>query len=553
MPPRRRALALSCLAAALAAACGSPHHRGPPPSSDIDEPRYREDVRTLASDEFEGRKPGTGGEDKALAFITAQFHRAGLKPASGESYAQAVPLVEIRPGADATLALHGGRGALLPLGYGSDEILWSPRAAPTAALAQSDLLFVGYGIVAPEYHWNDYAGANVHGKTVLVLLGDPGYGSRNPGVFKGLSMSAYGSWSYKIEEATRQGAAGVLLLFDPGLLGFGWAAVRDTWMGARLESPAVADGANTPAIEAWLTGEAGRGLFAQAGLDFNALESAAARPGFKAVATGLKVDAEVHNTVRRFNSSNLIGVVPGSGGGRRHEYVVYITHWDGLGRDASGAVLSGAEDNASGVAGLLVLAQSFARTRPPPERSVAFIAFTGGEAGLIGSRYYVENPVIPLDQMAGVIDVDDLHVGGPTRDAVIYGSGNSELEDMARAAALLQGRDVRPEPHPEQGLYYRSDQINFALHGVPALDLKAGIDDSARGPQYGLGQLDDYMAHRFRQPGDKYSEDWKVGGALEDLRLYYQVGNRLAATRRFPRWYPDSEFSAGHIRAAAAE
>jgi Zn-dependent M28 family amino/carboxypeptidase len=551
MPPRRGLAFLGCLAAALAA-CGSPHHRGGPPlSNEIDEQRYREDVRMLASDEFDGRKPGTGGEDKTVAFISAQFRRAGLKPASGETYVQAVPLVEIRPGADAALSFQGGRGALLPLGYGSDMVVFSPRAMPAASLAQSDLLFVGYGIVAPEYHWNDYAGADVRGKTVLVLLGDPGYGSRNPGVFKGLSMSAYGNWSYKVAEAARQGAAGVLLIFDQGLAGFGWSAVRNTWTGAQLESPAVADGAATPLIEGWLTGEAGRGLFAQAGLDFGAIQSAAARPGFKPVATGLKVSAEVHSTVRRFNSSNLVGIVPGSGG--RHEYVVYTTHWDGLGRDSGGAILAGAEDNASGVAGLLVLAQSFARTRPPAERSAAFIVFTGGESGLLGSRYYVENPVIPLDQMAGVINLDELHLGGPTRDVIVYGAGNSELEDMARAAALLQGREVRPEPHPEQGLYYTSDEINFATHGVPALFFKAGIDDSARGPDYGLAQLDDYRARRFRQPGDKYSDDWKVGGAIEDLRLYYQVGEHLASTRRFPRWYPDSEFSAGHVRAAAGD
>jgi Zn-dependent M28 family amino/carboxypeptidase len=246
-----------------------------------------------------------------------------------------------------------------------------------------------------------------------------------------------------------------------------------------------------------------------------------------------------------------VGVLPGSDRSRRHEYVLYTAHWDGLGRDASGVLLPCAED-ASGVAGLLVLAQSFQRTRPPAERSVAFVALTGGETGLLGSRYYVENPVIPLDQTAGVINLGDLHQGGPTRDVVIFGAGNSELEDMARAAALLQGRDVRPEPHPEEGLYYASDQINFALRGVPALEFKAGIDDSARGPEYGLGQLDDFMAHRYRQPDDRYDE-WKLGGALEDLKLYYQVGERLAATRRFPRWYPDSEFSASHGQAAASE
>jgi Zn-dependent M28 family amino/carboxypeptidase len=233
--------------------------------------------------------------------------------------------------------------------------------------------------------------------------------------------------------------------------------------------------------------------------------------------------------------------------------VVYSAHWDGLGRDASGAVLNGAVDDASGVAGLLVLAQSLGRMRPPPDRSIVFIAFTAGEAGLLGSRYYVENPVFPLGQTAGVINLDGLHVGGRTRDVVIYGAGNSELEEMARGAALLQGRVMLPDPHPERGFYYASDQLSFALHGVPALYVKAGIDDSARGPQWGQAQIEDYMAHRFRQAGDKYTEDWDVRGAVEDLELYRAVGERVATTRRFPRWYPSSEFSASRVRAPPSD
>jgi Zn-dependent M28 family amino/carboxypeptidase len=304
-------------------------------------------------------------------------------------------------------------------------------------------------------------------------------------------------------------------------------------------------------VEGWLTGSAGRALFSQATLDYGALVAAAARPGFKALSMGLKVSGEMHTEVRRFDSPNVVATVPGSG--HRHEYVVYCAHWDGLGRDPSGAVLSGAVEDASGVAGLLLLAQSFAHTRPPPDRSILFIAFTAGEPDLLGSRYYVENPVIPLDQTAGAIDLDALRFGGRTRDVVILGSGNSELEESVRAAALLQGREVRPEPHPEQGLYYSSDDINFARHGVPALYVKAGIDDAARGPQYGMTQWDEYMAQRYRQAGDKYSEDWDIEGAIEDLGLYRQVGDRLAATRRFPRWYPDSEFSADRSRSAGGD
>ncbi len=536
-----------CLAATLVGcAPHSPRQGGPP--LDLEEMRFRSHLRALTADDLDGRRPGTPGGQKTVDYLTAQFRKFGLKPGNGDNYVQQVPLVEVRAAADSALSIEGGRGASLPLRQGTDMVVWTPRTTQPASLAHSDLVFAGYGIVAPEYHWDDYAGVDVRGKTVLVLLGDPGYGSRNPGVFKGLALSAYGRWTDKIEQAERHGAAGVLLIHDPGTLGFGWDAVRNTWLGGHLELAAPAAQPDHPAIEGWLTGAAGRALFSQAALDYGALAAAAARPGFKAVDMGLKVSGELRTEVRRFDSPNVIAVVPGSG--HRHEYVLYCAHWDGLGRDPSGAVLSGAVADASGVAGLLVLAQSFARTRPPPDRSIVFVAFTAGEPELLGSRYYVENPVIPLDQTAGAIDLDALRIGGRTRDVVILGSGNSELEESVHASALLQGREVRPEPHPEQGLYYSSDDINFARHGVPALYVKAGIDDAARGPQYGMTQWDEYMAQRYRQAGDKYSEDWNVAGAIEDLALYRQLGDRLAATRRFPRWYPDSEFSTDHSRPA---
>lgn len=500
----------------------------------------RNDIRLLASDEFEGRKPGTRGEEKTVAFLTEQMRKLGLKPAVGESYVQQVPLVEISAAGDIMLSV-SGHGAAERLRYGKDMILWSGRAVPEASLQRSALVFVGFGIVAPEYRWNDY-GIDVRDKTVLVLAGDPGYASKDPGVFRGDTMSLYGRWDYKVEEAARHGAAGVLLIHDAAVLGYDWAAAANTFAGAQFE---LADAEGTGiGVEGWLTGAAARGLFAQAGLDYAALAGAACRPGFKAVPMGLTLDADIKNSIRRFNSANVIGLLPG--GDRKHEYVLYSAHWDGLGRDPSGAILNGAVDDASGVAGLLVLAQSFGRMRPPPERSIVFAAFTAEQAGLLGSRFYVENPVFPLAQTAGVISLDGLHVGGRTRDVMLYGAGNSELEEMARGAALLQGRVTVPDPHPEHGFYYTSDQLSFALHGVPALFVKAGIDDSARGPQWGQAQLEDYFAHRYRQPGDKYSEDWDIRGAVEDLELYRAVGERLAGTRRFPRWYPSSEFSASH-------
>lgn len=534
---------------ALLGGCGTAQHRVPPPSTDIDETGFRDDVRVLASDQYEGRRPGTPGEDKTTAFLIQQFRKLGLKPGNGESFAQQVPLVEMLAG-DAALSV-AGPGGSRQLRYGKDMVVWSKRAAPTAQLQHTELVFVGYGIVAPAYGWNDYAHVDVRGKTVLVMMSDPGVASNDPALFKGNAMSYYGRWSYKFEEAARHGAAGVLLIHDARAAGFGWNVVTSTWTGPQFERATADDDAGRAAIEGWITAEAGRDLFTQAGLDYDALTAGAAHVGFKAVAMGLEVDAELHNTLRRISSPNIIALLPG--GARKQEYILYTAHWDHLGRDAAGTIYNGAVDNATGVAGLLMLAQSFSRTHPRLDRSIVFIAFTADETALLGSAYYADNPVFPLRDTAAVLDLDGLHIGGRTRDVVLFGAGNSELEEYVRAAALLQGREVRPEPYPEQGLYYGSAQFNFARHGVPSLYVKAGIDDSARGPAWGRAQLDDYMAHRYRQPGDKYSEDWDVRGAVDDLSLYYEVGDRLAGTRRFPRWYPSSEFSSSHSRQASSE
>lgn len=520
-------------------------HKAPPPSAEIDETGFRDDVRILASDDFEGRKPGTPGEEKTVAYVVAELRKLGLKPGNGDSYLQQVPLVEILAGGDATLVI-SGRSAVKPLAYGKDMVIWTKRELPEGSLHHSELVFVGYGIVAPEYEWNDYAGLDVHGKTVVVMVNDPGYGTHDPKVFRGNAETYYGRWTYKVEEAARQGAAGILMIHDTGAAGYAWNVVVNGRTGPQLEAVTTDGNARRAAIEGWVSAAAANALFTQAGLDFAALTGAAARPGFKAIPMGLAADASVHNTVRRFTSPNIVALLPGAG--RKHEYVIYTAHWDHLGRQpaqAGGAIFNGAVDNASGVAGLLMLAQSFSRTRPAAERSIAFVVFTAGEAGLLGSAYYVENPIFPLRETAAVLNLDALHIGGPTRDVMIIGYGNSELEDYLREAALLQGREVHPDPTPEQGLYYRSDQFSFARSGVPALYAKAGLDDSARGPAWGQAQLNDYMAHRYHQTGDKYSADWDVRGTVDDLRLYYEVGNRVARSRRFPRWYPNSEFRVG--------
>jgi Zn-dependent M28 family amino/carboxypeptidase len=521
----------------------------PPPSTDIDEIAFREHVRVLAGDDFEGRKPGTPGEDKTVGYLVAQFKKLGLKPGNGESYLQPVPLQESITGADAKLTVAGPKGSLT-LAYGKEVVLWSRRGVPQPELRHSEMVFVGYGIVAPEFAWNDYADTDVHGKTVVVLANDPGYGSKDAKIFKGGAMTYYGRWAYKIEEAARQGAAAVLLVHDAEATGFDWTVVENTWSGAQFALPGTAATAAT--VEGWIQKDAARALFSAAGRDFSTAAAAAARPGFKVIALGLQADATLHESVRQITSSNVIAQLPG--GSHKGEYVLYTAHWDHLGRDPARAghnIFNGAVDDATGAAGLLTLAQSFARTKPVADRTIVFLALTGGEAGLLGSEYYVENPVFPLRVTAAVLNLDSLRNGGPARDLTVFGSGNTDLEDLAHAAALVQGRDVTPDPRPELGFYYWSDNLSFALAGVPALYAQRGMDDTARGPVWGRAQFDDYMTRRFRQPTDQYSADWDVRGAVEDLTMYFTVGNRVAHNRRFPRWYPASEFRVSRDHKAA--
>jgi Zn-dependent M28 family amino/carboxypeptidase len=521
----------------------------PPPTTDIDDTAYGDLVRVLASDDFQGRKPGTPGEDKTVNYLIENFHKLGLKPGNGKSYVQSVPLVQISASADATLTVSGAGGSR-NLVFGKDMVIWTKRAVPEINLAHSDMIFVGYGIVAPEYSWNDYANLDVHGKTVVVLANDPGYASKDPTVFRGNAMTGYGRDAYKVEEAARQGAQGVLLIHDAAVTGYGWNAVQATWSGAQFELQAADANAGRAAIEGWLQNDAARALFKDAGIEFARTVVAAAHPGFKAVPLGLRADASLHNAIRAFNSQNVLAIWPGR---KSHEYVLYTAHWDSLGTDAARPghnIFNGAVDNATGIAGLLALAQSFKRTiDPKPDRSIAFLATTAAQPDLLGSQYYVENPILPLRQTLAVINVDMLINDGRSRDVSILGFGNSDLDDAARAEALLQGREAHPDPNPQFGLYFRSDSFSFAHRGVPVIYLQAGIDNAARGPVWGKAQIEDYFARRFRQPSDQYTADWNVGGPVIDLMLDYRLGIRIASSRRFPRWHPNSEFRASHQRA----
>ncbi len=535
---RRRRWGVLCGYLLLCACSGEPRHRTPP--SRFTDEGFRAEVRVLASDPFAGRRPGTAGGQKTVDHLVAQFRQLGLEPGNGKSYLQQVPIVEITTAADASLSFTTPAGATRPLRYATDMIVWSPRESATSVLVRSPVVFVGYGIDAPGHAWNDYAGVDVRGKTVIVLGGAP---AAQPWA------DGYGRAAYKIDEAARHGAAGVLLARGAGAEDEAWKALVNRDVGGILQARESA-AADRPWVEGWLRADAAGGLFASAHLDFGTEAARAGRPGFHAMPLDLYADALVHSQIRRFSSPNVVALLPG----RRYkrEYVVYTAHWDHLGRegpDRRGPVLHGAVDNASGLAGLVLIAQAFAHAETRPDRSIVFLAPTAAEYGLLGSAYYVEHPLFPLRDTVADIDLDMLRIGGPTRDVAVALFGQSQLDRYLEHEADLQGRVVHAEPEPWRGLFYRSDALNFARHGVPALYAGGGLDDAAMGPRWGRERLDGYFAHRYRQAGDVYLPGWHVRGTLQDLQLAFGVGMRLAATRKFPDWETTSEFHGAPGRA----
>jgi Zn-dependent M28 family amino/carboxypeptidase len=528
----------------LAAACVASWAKEASSIPWLDYEVFRGHIAALASDDFEGRKPGTAGEEKTVDYIRRQFAEAGLKPGHGTTFFQSVPLVEITAAPDTTLTFER-TGNKRELKYAQDMVVWTKRVVPQSSLDNSPLVFVGYGIVAPEYDWNDYAAADIRGKTAVILINDPGFATGDPKLFRGRAMTYHGRWTYKFEEAARQGAAGALIIHDTEPAAYGWNVVATSWTGPQLDMASADGNAGRVAIEGWISNEAATSLFQLAGQDLTALKSAAVQRDFKAVPLDVRASVAVRNTIRRSNSSNVIGILPGSK--RPDEYLIYTAHWDHFGRlqDKTGdAIANGAIDNATGVAGIITLARAFAHAAEKPERSIVFLAVTGEESGLLGSAYYADNPIYPLARTAAVINIDAMYAGGPARDIVVVGSGNSDLEDYLRKAAKQQDRVTSPEPTPEKGFYYRSDHFNFAKKGVPALYTKLGTDDRQHGRAFGQEQQEKYIAERYHQPSDQYSPDLDLSGSFQDLELMYRVGERVAAEKSWPEWYKNSEFRA---------
>jgi Zn-dependent M28 family amino/carboxypeptidase len=534
---------LTIVAAALLMACAA--ERASAPGIDgLDEATFRRHIAALAADEFEGRKPATPGEEKTVEYIRRQFEAVGLKPGNGSTFYQSVPLVEITADPNTTLTVSNGsetRG----FKYRDDMVVWTKRVVADSALEQSELVFVGYGIVAPEYEWNDYAAADIKGKTAVILINDPGFVTEDPKLFNGRAMTYHGRWTYKYEEAMRQGAAGALIIHDTAPAAYGWEVVQSGWTGPQLDKASADGNVGRVAIEGWISGQAAEDIFKLAGKDLTALKAAAVSRDFKAMPLNVRASVAVHNSIRRSNSSNVVGILPGSK--RPDEYMLYMAHWDHLGRSdavTGDNIYNGAIDNGTGTAALIMLAQAFARAKRAPQRSVIFVAVTAEEAGLLGSAHYADHPLYPLERTAAIINMDALYAGGPTRDVAVIGYGSSELEDYLREAAGKQDRVVKPEPTPERGFFYRSDHFNLAKKGVPALYFKLGTDDREHGEAWGRQQQDDYVAQRYHKPSDAYDPSLDLRGSMQDIELFYAVGYRIANEKGWPEWNRGNEFRA---------
>lgn len=532
-------------------ACEHPAAQAPSPSSlrvaeqSLDTIELVRHIRTLASDSFLGRAPSSEGEELTLDYLERQLLFLGYG-ASGEGalLTQEVPLVSITPDPDMSLTI-SGNGRPRDLAYGSQFVAVTPEARESSELDHSELVFVGYGIVAPQYDWDDYEGVDVEGKTVVVLVNDPGFATQDPETFEGKAMTYYGRWTYKYEEADRQGAAGVLLIHDTEAAGYPWATVENGWTGTRFNLAPRYEELNRLEVEGWLSYPAAQAVFEQAGLDLQQLEVEAATRDFRALPMNLTASVAIQNTVERSVSRNLLARLDGTL--RSEEVIIYMAHWDHLGVDPSlesDSIFNGAVDNASGVAALLELARAFTQLHPPPQRSVLFMATTAEEQGLLGSEHYVRNALHPLDRTVAAINIDGLSIWGPTHDYMVVGHGKSELDEYARRAAEAQGRRVVPDPEPEKGYFFRSDQFSFAKAGVPAHFGRAGFDIVDRGEEYGRARWEEWVAKHYHRPSDRYSEDWALGGALQDMKLWLHMGVDLAYSSEFPNWYEGTEFRA---------
>ena len=512
----------------------------------IDAGDFAEHVQHLASDAFGGRGPGSDGEEKTVEYIKAQFARIGLQPGNGSDWFQTVPMVETT--ADESTALNlTVAGAPQVLEFGNDMVIGTRTGQAQVSIKDSGLVFVGYGVDAPEQKWNDYAGVDVKGKTVVMLVNDPGFHAKDARLFDGKRMTYYGRWTYKFEEAARKGAAAALIIHDTEGASYGWDVVKNSWSGAQYDLPAKDDPAPRVPAQGWITTEAATALLKAAGQDLGKLRAAANKRGFKPVPLDATLSLDLKSTTAEKSSRNVVGLLPGSE--TPDEAIVYMAHWDHLGthegETGGDNIYNGAVDNATGVAGILEIAEAFRKAKAPPKRSILFLAVTLEESGLLGSKYYVAHPVIPLDKTVAVFNLDALSPVGVARDITVVGQGSSQLEDLLKP--VLDGQKRKPvgETNTAAGYYFRSDHFNFAKAGVPALYIDSGTDLVEGGQAAGDAAGKDYTDNRYHKPGDQYDPaTWKLDGIIQDLGVVASLGTTLANDGQWPNWYEGNPFKA---------
>lgn len=537
----KRYFPVTLLASAIIAGCASTSIT----SNDVEKAyqsinseQLAEHIKVLASDEFGGRAPSSKGEELTLAYLTEQFKALGFEPGNGDSFLQEVPLVSLEADSNMVLTI-GGKDYQ----YKKDMVMGSSRISAKESIKDSELVFVGYGVNAPEYNWNDYEGLDVKGKTVVMLVNDPGFATKNPDLFTGDAMTYYGRWTYKYEEASRQGAAGAIIIHETAPASYPWSVVENSWSGEQFGFQKENNNMDRVAVEGWVTTDVAKELFSKAGLDFDTMKANAAKGAYHVDMGDLTASVEVNNTIKKSISYNFIATLPGSA--KPDEHIIYSAHWDHLGTDKTrkgDQIYNGAHDNATGTAGLIEVAEAFASLPEHPSRSMTFLAVTAEEQGLLGSKYYAANPVIPASQTVANINMDSLNLLGKVKDISVVGIGKSEMDSLLETAAKAQGRTVSGDPKPSSGGYYRSDHFAFANMGVPAMYAGGGSEALDEETANYRKRMSLVLRGCYHQPCDRYRDEWDLSGAVQDLQLFYQVGFDISERKEWPKWNATSEF-----------
>ena len=542
------ALALASVTTACGRSSGTSIDNTPVPAEALaafDTATVMQHIRVLSADSLMGRGPGTAGEEKSVVYLESQFKAMGLKPGNPDgSYIQKVPLVGITVKNSPTLTFTKG-GTSTALKWHDDYVAWTKHVSPTASLKNSELVFVGYGVEAPQFGWDDFKGVDLTGKTMVVLVNDPPVA--DTAIFGGARMTYYGRWTYKYEQGMKHKAAGVLIVHQTERAGYPFAVVQGK-TAEQFDLVTPDKNMNRSEVEGWISLDQAKALFTLAGQDFAALERKAATKDFTPVPLGVTASVTLQNTLRTVDSRNVVAMLEGSDPALKNEYVIYTAHWDhfGIGEKVKGgSIYNGASDNATGTAGLLAMAKAFAAAKTAPKRSILFLSVTSEEQGLLGSQYYGMMPLYPLNKTLANINMDGLNTWGKTKDVVVIGLGASELDDYARAAAAEQGgRSLRGDAEPEKGFYYRSDHFNFAKVGVPAFDPESGIEYVGKDAAYGRKTRDEYTENDYHKPSDEIKPGWELSGAVQDLQLFFTIGYRVASAARYPEWKAGNEFKA---------